>query len=110
MGKPMTLRTVISTGLVPGVDLDKPLLVRLGLGDPRVIPAGSWSSYQGHHIVTLADAGPWLGVVRDTYMNGFVVTPAPSEEALLGLLGRRNGRPFVGTFLVDGQKNGRSDR
>lgn len=99
MGDVLKLRTVLSTALHSGIDLDKPLMVRLGLHDPRIVPARCWSSWEGHHLVVLDDT-PWLGVVKDTLYDGFQVTPPPSEEALLAKLGRRNGRPFVGGFDV----------
>lgn len=98
MADVLKLRTVLSTALHGGIDLDKPLMVRLGLHDPRIVPARCWSSWEGHHLVVLDDT-PWLGVVEHPY-DGWRVTPSPSDEALLAKLGRANGRAFVGGFNV----------
>lgn len=51
----ISARTLVSVAINATVDLEKPVIVRLGLWDNRATYLGTWSSRDGHLMLTLAD-------------------------------------------------------
>lgn len=60
----MKARTVVSVALNSMVDLDKPVIVRLGLEDKRTVGVGSWSTQDGQLVLTLTDDHDFFPVDR----------------------------------------------
>lgn len=53
MADELKTRTVVSCALNGTVDLEKPVVVKLGLFDERVVGVCAWSSRDGHFVLTL---------------------------------------------------------
>jgi hypothetical protein len=75
MPDPLAARTVLSVALNSRVDLDKPVLIKLGLYDERTIEARYWSTKGGHLVLTLDEDHDFFPIAR--YVLG-----APDRSAM----------------------------
>ena len=93
----MNLRTVISMAITSSVDLDKPLLIKLGCFDDRTIEAVSWSIQKdGHLVLTLDDRH-----------DHFPVGRALIDSAKDGVLRTNSEHLKRGGFSIKGEEPGK---